>query len=264
MTSPGFSEARALELVAGAYQLRGYEVTVEPRGSSLPGFLSGVQPDLLAVRGDDHVAVIVQRSERVAAPRPTPDVDALHSQGWRLELVLADDLVLRNASAEAIAAQLQEAVELAESSHGTAALLLAWTAVDEVLRELASRFAPSESGRRVLTADRAYSLGLLSDSQHRMLSGIQRLRNEVAHTIRPVEVPSQLIVDIANLVNRMAGPSYVPPPIMADRALAELDQDQDPLQQARRLFPESAPEEQLEAADYIRSLRPDDGSKPPS
>jgi hypothetical protein len=62
----------------------------------------------------------------------------------------------------------------------------------------------------------------------------------------------------------MAGPSYVPPPIMADRALAELDQDQDPLQQARRLFPESAPEEQLEAADYIRSLRPDDGSKPPS
>jgi REase_AHJR-like len=256
---PGPSEARALDLVVGSYQVRGYDVTVEPRASGLPDFLRDLQPDLLAVRGDDRVAVIIRKGERNSGLRPVPDMDALHGGGWRLELVLADDLVLPSAPPEAIAARLAEASQFAETGHGAAALLLAWTAVEEVLRELTFRFAPDAASRRVSTPDSAYSLGLLSEDQHRFLAGVQRFRNQAAHTVLPAPIPLQLILQIAGLVNRMAKPFYVPPPIMADRALAELDQRQDPLEQVRRLFPKSSPEDQLEAEEYIRSLGTDDG-----
>lgn len=255
MTVPRSAEARVLDLVVGEYQRRGYDVTVEPRPRNLPAALRSLHPDLLAIRGDDHVAVIIRMGERTSTLRPAPNMDALRGEGWRLELVFADDLVLPSAPPDAVAARLHEAAQLADSNHTVAALLLTWTAVDEVLRGLASRFAPSETGRKILSPDQAYSMGLLSQGQHRMLSALQRIRNQAAHAITPTQISADVIRDAVSLLNRMAQPSYVPPPIMADRVLAEPGQHQNALKQVKRLFPNSDPAEQSEAAEYIRSLQ---------
>lgn len=257
MTAPRPVEARLLDRVAEEYQRRGYDVIVEPETRSVPAALRSLRPDLLAIHGGDHVAVIVKTDKGSLGLRPVPDMDTLRGEGWRLELVFADDPVPPSAPPEAVAARLREAEQLADSNHTVAALLLVWTAVDEVLRGLASRFAPSETGRKILSPDQAYSLGLLSESQHRLLSALQRIRNQAAHAITPGQVPADTIRDAVGLLNRMGRPSYVPPPIMADRVLAEADQRGRPLEQVRRLFPESDPAEQSEAAEYIRSLQAD-------
>lgn len=257
MTVPTPVEARLLGRVAEEYQRRGYEVIVEPGTHGVPAALRSLHPDLLAVHGDDHVAVIIKTGVGALGLRSLPDMDSLRGEGWRLELVFADDPVPPSAPPEAVAARLREAEQLADSGHAVAALLLVWTAVDEVLRVLASRFAPGETGRKILSPDRAYSMGLLSERQHRLLSALQRIRNQAAHAITPEQVPADAIRDAVSLLKRMSRSSYVPPPIMADRVLAEPDQRQNPLEQVRRLFPDSESAEQSEAAEYIRSLRPD-------
>lgn len=257
MTAPRPVEARLLDLVAEEYQRRGYDVTVEPGTRGVPVALRSLHPDLLAIRGDDHVAVIIKTGRGTPGLRPVPDMDTLRGEGWRLELVFADNPVPPSAPPEAVAARLREAEQLTDSNHTVAALLLVWTAVDEVLRGLASKFAPSETGRKILSPDQAYSIGLLSESQHRLLSALQRIRNQAAHAIIPGQVPADAIRDAVSLVNRMSLPSYVPPPIMADRVLADPDHDEQPLEQVRRIFPDSDPAEQSEAAEYIRSLQAD-------
>jgi len=254
MTTPRPVEARLLDRVAEEYQRRGYDVIVEPGTRNVPAALRSLRPDLLAVHGDDHVAVIIKTGNGALGLRSVQDMDALRGEGWRLELVVPDDPV-PSAPPAAVAARLGEAEQLADSNHAVAALLLVWTAVDEVLRGLASRFAPSETGRKILSPDQAYSMGLLSEGQHRLLSALQRRRNQAAHSITPEQVPPDVIRDAVNLLIRMSRPSYVPPPIMADRVLAGPDQHGTPLEQVRRLFPSSDPVEQSEAAEYIKSLQ---------
>ncbi len=255
---PGASqlaEAHLLDRVADEYQRRGYEVMLEPQAQDLPDSLRGLRPDLLASLGDDHVAVIVKTSRRSSTLRTVPDIEALRAEGWRLELFFADDPVPPIATPDAVVARLREATQLADDHHKVAALLLVWAAVEEALRGLASRFAPGETGRRILPPDQAYSMGLLSENQHRLLSSLRNLRNQATHNITPISIPDSAIQDTVNLLERITRSTYVPPPIIADRVFAQLDPTQDVLEQVKRSFPDSDPADQADAAEYVRSLQ---------
>jgi len=255
---PADSEQAELALmaqVADEYRQRGYEVTVEPQAQDLPTSLRGLRPDLVAMRDDDRVAVVVKRRRGSFALPAIPDIDALRREGWRMELFFADDPAPPVASPDTVAARLREAEQLADDQHRVAALLLVWAAVEETLRTLASRFAPGETGRKILTPDQAYSIGLLSENQHRFLSVLRDLRNQAAHNITPIPVPDNTIRDAVSLLERMISPTYVPPPIMADRVFSQFQRNQDVLEQVQQLFPHADPLEQADAAEYIRSLK---------
>ena len=211
---PGASqlaEAHFLDRVADEYYRRGYEVTLEPEARDLPDSLRRLRPDLLASLGDDYVAVIVKKNRGSSALRTVPDMEALRAEGWRLELNFADDPVPPIAASDAVAARLHEATQLADDHHNEAALLVMWAAVEEALRGLASRFAPGETGRRTLPPDQAYSMGLLSEGQHRLLSSLRKLRNQVANNITSISVPESTVRDTVNLVERMTRSDIRPP-----------------------------------------------------
>lgn len=248
-------KAYLLDRLADEYHRRGYEVTLEPQARDLPDSLRRLRPELLASLGDDHVAVIVKKDRRSSALRTVPDMEALRAEGWRLELNFADDPVPPIAASDAVAARLREAEQLADDRHNEAALLVVWAAVEEALRGLASRFAPGETGRRTLPPDSAHSMGLLSEGQHRLLNSLRKLRNQVANNIMSISVPESTLRDTVNLIERMTRSTYVPPPIMADRVLVQLDPIQDLLEQIRYLFPESDPIDQVDAAENVRSLQ---------
>jgi REase_AHJR-like len=260
MTAPRPDTSRLTEMhllgqVADEYRQRGYDVVLEPRAQDLPASLRELHPDLLASRDDDRVAVIVKRSRRAFALRTVPDMDTLRAEGWRVELFFADDPAPPIAPPDAVTELLREAEQLVDSQHKVAALLLIWAPVEEVLRGLASRFAPGETGRKVLLPDQAYSMGLISENQHRLLSNLRYLRNQAAHNITQVSVPDSAIRDTVELLERMNRPTYVPPPIMADRVYADFDPSQETLEQVKRLFPHADPAEQADAAEYVRSLQ---------
>ncbi len=248
-------DAYLLDRVADGYHRRGYQVTLMPEARDLPDSLRPLRPNLLASLGDDHVAVIVKTSRTASARRTVPDLEALRAEGWRLELNFAGDPVPPIAGPDAVTARLREVTQLTDDHHEEAALLLIWAAVEEALRGLASRFAPHETGRRILPPDHAYSIGLLSKSQHRLLSSLQKLRNQTMNNITSISVPDSIIRDTVNLIERMTCLTYVPPPIMADRVFAQLSPSQDVLEQVRCSFPDSDPIDQMDAAEYVRSLR---------
>lgn len=58
--------------VADEYRRRGYEVMLEPQGPVLPTPVQRLSPDLIAVRGDDRVAVIVKRRRGPSIPHLSP------------------------------------------------------------------------------------------------------------------------------------------------------------------------------------------------
>jgi REase_AHJR-like len=248
-------DAYLLDQLANEYQRRGYQVTLVPEAQDLPPSLRRLRPNLLASRADDHVAVIVETKRPSSALRTTPDIEALRAEGWRLELNFAADPVPPIAAPDVVTARLREATQIANDHHKEAALLFVWAAVEEALRGLASRFAPHETGRKILPPDQAYSIGLLSGSQHRLLSSLRNLRNQAANNITSISIPDNVIRDSVNLIERMTCSTYVPPPIMADHVFAQLDPTHDVPEQVRHSFPHSDPIDQTDAAEHVRSLQ---------
>lgn len=237
-----------LREAAAAYRARGYTVTAGHH-EGMPDALLGAHPDLVATRGDERVAVVVRTGRQM--PRVLPDVETVRSAGWRLELFAGTGSSHPGATPEMVAGQLREAAQLS-SDHKVAALLLEWAAAEEVLRMLTARFAPEEATGRAVP-DHVYSLGLLSEGQHQLLDSLLAMRDQVAHAVAPVAIPDASVQDAATLLDRMLHPSYVPPPIMADRAMAA-GHDGDALDQVRRAFPEADPADQEDAAEYLREL----------
>jgi hypothetical protein len=71
MTPQAF-EAEVLARVAEDYRCRGHDVQVQPGGPSLPDFLAGYQPDLIARSPTDSVVIEVKVGTRTSA-QPAAD-----------------------------------------------------------------------------------------------------------------------------------------------------------------------------------------------
>src|SRR3982750_3337660 len=136
-----------LEGVAEDYRRRGYEVVVEPRGSDLPAFLAADAPDLIAQRDDEHLVIQVKQSPNVV---DFPQLNSIrdrvsHQPGWRFVLMAAkptgSDFLTGNLAPldeAGIKENLSQAESLAKSGYAAAALMLAWSATEGLLRLLLS------------------------------------------------------------------------------------------------------------------------------
>lgn len=66
METPTIAEQQRARAVAEDYRRRGYDVVEEPSLESLPDFLAGYQPDLIARRGKETVVVEVKSRKSLA------------------------------------------------------------------------------------------------------------------------------------------------------------------------------------------------------
>lgn len=194
-------EERLVLQVAEEYRERGYEVVLQPKPSSLPEFLGGYRPDLLARRGGESVVVEVKAGS--VPPRQRDRfrdlARAVDGQpGWRFELVIRNLPPVPEPEAPAggrpsltgpdAARAVADAEELVGSGRPEAALLWAWSAAEATLRLLAS--AEGISPRR---SDAAYLLkelaleGTISREDYDVLRRSLEARNAVAHGFRPEE-----------------------------------------------------------------------------
>jgi hypothetical protein len=80
---------RTQRSVAREYRKRGYEVIEQPRGNSLPSFLRGFAPDLIAMKDDDRAVVEIKTAESLRGSNEIKELAAAveaHA-GWRFELI---------------------------------------------------------------------------------------------------------------------------------------------------------------------------------
>ncbi len=181
----------ALETVTEEYRNAGYEVIPTPSPAHLPPALYRHRPDLLAVRGDEHVVVEVTVGGESGGPRLGALAEAVASlPGWHFRLVVLPrgELWEHGAAAEPseadIEASLQDADALAET-RPVAALLLAWGATEAALRTSASRLGVSAApdGASVVLGRLAYE-GILDGADYDTLRSARLLRNAAAHGYR--------------------------------------------------------------------------------
>ena len=196
-------ESQVIAKVAEDYRRRGYDVEVQPRGRTLPEFLGGFQPDLIARSAAESVVVEVKVGTRTSVAERLRDIaKRVNSQpGWRFSLVFVSpdepDEVSEAQSAplSLLQERVQNAEALLQADQREAAFLLLWSAVEGALRLLGDRAQlPLASLPPSTLIRELYSAGEISREQFELLMRLLPMRNRLVHGFG-----SQEEVDVAQL-----------------------------------------------------------------
>jgi uncharacterized protein YutE (UPF0331/DUF86 family) len=204
-------ETTRLESLASEYRAKGYEVHVHPDRSHLPSFLVGFSPDMIALSPQDKVVIQIKTAQAFDPEQVQKLAEFVEGQPlWRYEVALvnlpaAPDVPAEEelAAEDQVTQLIANAELLADQNQIEAAALLAWSAVEAILRRRARSDAPElerQSSARVLK--HLYSLGRIQRDLYETLSRLMEFRNAVAHGFAPrVNAPSlpQVITDIRRL-----------------------------------------------------------------
>ena len=206
-------ETSRIETLANEYRAKGYDVQIHPDRAHIPPFLIGFSPDLIAVSPEDKVVIQVKSARDFDAEQVQKLAEFIEKQQpWRYEVALvnlpaapdvpaAEDL----ATDDQITRLITNAELLAAQNQVEAAALLAWSAVEAILRRLTRVAAPElerQSSARVLK--NLYALGRVQPDMYETLSQLMAFRNAVAHGFSPkAGAPDvlALITDIRRLQN---------------------------------------------------------------
>jgi hypothetical protein len=189
------TEFEILQRVADEYRAMGYLVALHPDASELPAFLSGMSPDAIAHKENEHVVIEIKSSaELYRSDDLVAFANKMKSQpDWRIDLVaqpIRDDLrdqeryqrrfeVLPLAK---IKRRLATARLLASRKDFEAALIIAWVALEATLRQLALRNEVElvSLGRPHLLKA-LVSQGIITRTDYQTLERSLDARNRVTH-----------------------------------------------------------------------------------
>lgn len=200
-----------IEELASEYRAKGYDVIVHPQRSQLPEFLRDFELDVIATSSKRNVAVLVTAATEFDGALVQELAETIEAQPpWKLEVVMVSHTVAPDVPAqEDLAAEeqvdrfLANAELLAAQNQTEAAALLAWSAVEAILRRRARAAAPEierQSSARVLK--HLYGLGRLQPDLYEKLLSLMQFRNAVAHGFAPrTDAPS--LPDILTDIRRM-------------------------------------------------------------
>jgi REase_AHJR-like len=197
MSPPESPPERAiLELLRERYVADGFQFIAEPAADLLPSFLRGYFPDAIALKDGGGVVIEVKGTRR---PNSESEVSELARRlegrpEWTLQLVFADNFArseLQSAGPDAISVPSDEELKqirseidlLLDQGHYSAALILAWSALEALARRFLVSEKPSLS--RPLTGwqvvEQLAARGLLDRWPLDDVSRLLARRNAVAH-----------------------------------------------------------------------------------
>jgi len=204
-------EEDRLAAVAMEYRRKGYEVHVEPAENDLPAFARGFEADVIATSPTDNVIIQVTSPPRFHGEQAKRLAERVElNAGWRYEVVFVSPPVAPDVPAqeeladdEKVTRMLEDAETLSREGHLEAAGLVAYSALETILRRRAQSAAPQierQSSARVL--NQFYELGALNAQTFEKLHQLMQFRNAVVHGFQPRNgVPSipEMIEEIRHL-----------------------------------------------------------------
>ncbi len=201
--------------VALEYQQQGYVVTVAPESSQLPDFLSSFPIDLLARNADETVVIEVRiRASLTEAPALNAIAKAVEGKShWRFDLVVinpdnyqylrfGDSALLEQSE---IYYRLTEARQLAAQEYGEAAILLAWSALEAILRHLAEAeqlMDEEENFAQVLK--NLFTYGWLNKEQLQILQKGLQSRDVISHGYKLQESAPRILKDMLRVADQLS------------------------------------------------------------
>ena len=214
MTAAALTRERVvLDRLKETYERQGYEFFVNPPLDILPNFLGGLRPDAIAMKPDESIIIEVKRGRRVGNDSRLETIANFVSgqRGWKFKVFFEGEqpeIAIRifPSTHAQIEQQMAEADRLVAAGHDKAALLLAWSILEAIVRAwVAGEGALSD--RPFSPAEAVQSLemsGLLDREAARDLQAKAQLRNLVAHGDLSVEIQhgvvEELILELRRLV----------------------------------------------------------------
>lgn len=180
----------AVAKVAETYRRRGYDVVIAPGAGTLPEFLEGASPDLIARASTESVVVEVKVGTRTSVAEKWGDLAQRiqRQSGWRFELVFVDprdpEPVFEGPkpSLAALEERARNAGTLLQGTQSEAAFLLLWSALEGALRLIAERATlplatlPTSALLREL-----YSAGEISRDHFEEALRLLPIRDQLSH-----------------------------------------------------------------------------------
>ena len=217
--APPISTQQRIERIAEEYRSKGYDVLIEPSGPDLPPFLGDQRPDLIARRGDERLVIKLKSSSSEAEPGRLRNLAERISNesGWKFVLIApspAEELLpgerLTLLSASEIEQYVQQARGLLELCRKEAAILLAWAAVEALLRDLAKREEiPLPRPETPTLLKQMVFQGLVDSEQYRALNQAYKARSAVAHGFKPQTELEPAIRALLELSTKLRAPQAV-------------------------------------------------------
>lgn len=206
-------EQEKIEGLASEYRARGYTVHIRPSGDDLPSFLKHFEPDIIATSPAGNVVAEVKSFPQFNAEEARELAEVVEQNpGWKFEVMLLNPPVAPDVPAqeqladdEQVTRLLENAETLSNEGHIEAAGLIAYSALETILRRLAHSEAPQierQSSARVLKE--LYSIGKIHWKTFEKLLPLMEFRNAVAHGFQPRNAaPSipEMIDEIRHLQN---------------------------------------------------------------
>jgi hypothetical protein len=198
-------ESIRLERLIKELKKKGYTVYRHPSPDHLPEPLKDFRPDAVASLGKENIVFEVKTRESLSNSKYLADLAGRieNVPGWRLELVITNpanklgDEVSALASLEKVQQRISEAKELLEKGHLEGSFLIAWSALEGMLRLVSAREAESvRRANRLLLIKQLYSLGFFSKHTYSILRASLRIRNAIGHGYSSPTISSE---DIAHL-----------------------------------------------------------------
>jgi hypothetical protein len=187
-------EEDRLAAVAMEYRRKGYDVRLEPAEDDLPDFLRGFAADVIAESPTDKVIVQVISHPRFNGEQARRLAEVVElNPGWRYEVAFVSPPVAPDVPGQEeladdakVTRMLADAEALSREGHLEAAGLIAYSALEAILRRRAQSAAPQierQSSGRVL--NQFYELGTLNPETFEKLHQLMQFRNAVAHGFQP-------------------------------------------------------------------------------
>jgi hypothetical protein len=183
--------------VAREYRRLGYDVVEQPRGDSLPSFLRGFSPDLIAVKDDDRAVVEIKTAESLRGSNEIKELAAaiaVHA-GWRFELIslgTRKDATSAGLSEDGLEHLLAASLAAYDSGRQDLSLLYLVSVLDEMVRDAAMhhRIKGRDRSARSIIQELAFQ-GIIDSTTADVLDEAWNRRNAIVHGRPGAESPSR-------------------------------------------------------------------------
>jgi hypothetical protein len=183
--------------VAREYRKGGYDVIEQPRGDSLPPFLRGFAPDLIAMKDDDRAVVEIKTAEGLRGSNEIKELAAAieaHA-GWRFELIslgAGKDMTLAGLSEDSLDRLLTSSLTAYDSGQRDLALIYLVSVLEELVRDAAirHRIKGRDRSARAVIAELAFQ-GIIACATADVLDQAWGRRNAIVHGRPKAASPSR-------------------------------------------------------------------------
>ena len=191
---------RFLDRLRSQYEAQGFEFVTQLNQVDLPAFFAGYQPDAVALKLGQNVAIEIKSQDASSSKRNLEQIRKLFEghPDWRLSVAYmgsgTPSVTIPTAEPEAILWRVKEARALRDQGFRQAALVMAWSLLEATLQAMdnAAEAKPRTPGTVLQTLS---MIDLISPDNERRARDLINLRNSIVHGDVSVE-PSAEDIDL--------------------------------------------------------------------